>query len=372
MAKPAKAMENISESIDAVTLTPGEGTNLIVGSYIAGTYKRTLLFRGAPGIGKTSLARNAAIELRNTYPDFQYIEINPTMPADEVGGIPDLIRMEGQATRTDYAMPAWFPTAASNPDWRGIICLDDALQGDRMMQQVLANLIQARNLRGHALPEGAMVVATGNRMEDKAGVTRTLSHFADRMCWINIEANPNDWIEHFAIPKGIDQRVIGYIMMDKSKLNVFDPNADKCPTSRTWEAVSNWTKYLDTLKGPGKDNVRNKFAQAVLGGELGIGEATKYWAFCQLFGRLPDVKTLLSDPANAKIDYDLDVQYALVIAIANQMDDTNFAAALEYIDRIGPDLTSLAVKVGVGFNPKLLESKAFTKWSVKNQDVIVL
>ena len=87
MAKPAKAMENISESIDAVTLTPGEGANLIVGSYIAGTYKRTLLFRGAPGIGKTSLARNAAIELRNTYPDFQYIEINPTMPADEVGGI---------------------------------------------------------------------------------------------------------------------------------------------------------------------------------------------------------------------------------------------------------------------------------------------
>lgn len=360
-------IEKASVNADVVTLTPNEGTNLIVGMYKTGTYKRTPLLRGSPGCGKTSAVRQAAKELDKTYPGFQYVEINPTMPADEVGGIPDLIRVEGQATRTDYALPAWFPTAKDNPDWRGIICLDDALQGDRMMQQTLANLILARNLRGHALPEGAMIVATGNRMEDKAGVSRTLTHFADRMCWINIAAEPTAWIEDFAIPEGISEKVIGYILMDKSKLDMFDPNVEKCPTSRTWEAVSGHLKYLDTLS---VSSTKNKFAQAVLGGELGIGEATKFWAFCNLFGQLPDIDDLLKDPANAKINYSLDIQYALVIAIANHMDENNFANALEYIDRIGPDLTTLAVKVGTKAKPDLRKSPAWTKWAVKNQDVV--
>lgn len=360
-------IEQASNNMDAVTLTPNEGTNLIVGMYQVGTFHRTPLLRGSPGCGKTSAVRKAAKELALIYPGFKYIEINPTMPADEVGGIPDLIRKEGQATITDYALPAWFPR---DPNERGIICLDDALQGDRMMQQTLANLILARNLRGHKLPDGYMIVATGNRMEDKAGVTRTLTHFADRMCWINIAAEATAWVDDFAIPKGIDPRIIGYIMADKSKLDMFDPNIEKCPTSRTWEAVNGHLKYLDTLLQPGMEGLRNKMAQAVLAGELGMGEATKFWAHCQLFGRLPNIDDLLKDPKNASINFELDIQYALVIAIANKMDGSNFANALEYIDRIGPDMTTLAVKVGTKTKPELVKSEAWAKWSIKNQDVV--
>lgn len=363
-------IENASTSMDAIVLTPSEGTKIITGMYNAGVYKRTPLLRGSPGCGKTSAVRMAAEELRKAYPNFQYIEINPTMPADEVGGIPDLIRMEGQATRTDYALPKWFPKASENPDWKGIICLDDALQGDRMMQQTLANLILARNLRGHDLPEGAMIVATGNRMEDKAGVTRTLSHFADRMCWLNIAAEANAWINDFAIPKGLDQRIIGYIMFDKSKLDMFDPNVEKCSTSRTWEAVNGHLKFLDSFTDPSMGNARNKFAQAILAGELGMGEATAFWAFCNMFGSLPNIDDLLKDPANAPIDYKLDVQYALALAIANRIDEHNIAAALEYITRIGPDLTTLAAKVAFSKNSELKRTEAWAKWAIKNQDVV--
>lgn len=363
----AKAMENLSTKVDAITLTPKEGAALIVDSYNAGTYKRTLLFKGSPGIGKTSLARAAVEELRKTYPNFGYVEINPTMPADEVGGIPDLIRKEGQATVTDYALPAWWPT---DPESRGIICLDDALQGDRMMQQTLANLIHARNLRGHKLPDGWMIIATGNRMEDKAGVTRTLTHFADRMCHINIEADPDAWIEDFAMVRGISDKVIGYIMYDKSKLDAFDPDVEKCPTPRTWEAVSGWVNYLDTLNTPAMEKKRNKFAQSVLSGELGIGEATKFWAFCNLFGKLPDIDQLLKDPDNATTNFSLDVQYALIVAIANRLDDKNFGNALKYIDRIGPDFTTLAVKLGTKHKPDLRKSDEYKKWIIKNQDVV--
>lgn len=354
--------------VEEITLTPSECTMLLVGLYKAGNYYRTQCLTGSPGCGKTSAVRAAAQELAKIYPGFGYEEINPTMPADEVGGIPDLIRVEGHATMTDYALPKWF--GKLDPDWKGIICLDDALQGDRLMQQTLANLILARNLRGHALPKGAMIVATGNRVEDKAGVTKTLSHLADRMCTINVKTEPTSWVDNFAIPKGIDERVIAYIMRDKSKLDMFDPNLPKCATSRTWEAISGHLRYIDTLNGPGLDQVRNKMAQALLSGEIGMGEAISFHAFCGMFGRLPDIDDLLKNPSTAKVDYELDIQYALAISIAQRIDGGNFGAALEYIDRIGPDLTTVAIKLATKAKPELKTAPAWQAWAIKNQDVV--
>lgn len=365
--RPNNAMNAAAATVDAVTLSPQECIDLLVGTYETDTFDRAIVLKGSPGIGKSSLVEAAANKIAETIPGFGYIEINPTMPADEVAGIPDLVRVEGQATRTDYALPAWFPM---DPNWKGIINLDDGLQGDRMMQQVLANLIHARNLRNHKLPKGAMIVITGNRVEDKAGVTRTLSHLADRMTHINVASDVESWIDNFAVPNNLRDEIIGYITFDKSKLDMFDPNVEKSPTPRTWEAVSKRLKYLDTLNTPALQSTRNKMAQAVLGGELGQGEATRFWAFCNLWGKLPKVEDILKDPANFSIDYPLDQQYALTIAIANKLDDKNFAAALEYIDRIGADLSTLAIKVGTKHKPELRKSDAFVKWAIKNTNVV--
>jgi len=346
-----------------ITLNPTEAKDLIVGSYKAGfqVYKRPLLFKGAPGIGKSSIARQAADEL-----GIDYIEINPTMPADEVCGIPDLIRVEGHATKTDYALPAWFPTEADNPEWKGIINFDDALQGDKMMQQTLANLIHARNLRGHPMPKGAMIVVTGNRMEDKAGVTKTLTHFADRMCHINVEADPQAWIDDYAIPNNIDSRVLAYIMNDKAKLNVFNPNATKGPTSRTWDAVSNRLIHVDMM--PSKS--RTKLAQATLSGELGVGEAVSFWAFCERYADMPNLDEILKNPDTADINHKLDIKYAIACALSSRVDNTTFASAMTYLDRIGGDLSVLLAKLAGKRSPALLKSRAWIDWAMKNQDLI--
>lgn len=363
--KAAKAMDNEALGSGNVTLTPEEAKELLVGVYLSGRFTRTNMLRGAPGIGKTAITKQAAAELAKLIPGFDYIEINPTMPADEVCGIPDLIRMEGQATKTDYAMPIWFPT---DPEWKGIICLDDAAQGDRMMQQTLANLIHARNLRGHHLPEGAMIVATGNRVEDKAGVTKTLTHFADRMDYIDIEADAQSWIDNFAIPKQLDPRIIAYIHMDKSKLNGFNPNAEKNTTSRSWEAVNDALVFLDTVKDTTK---RNKFAQSKIGGAIGIGEGIKFWAFCTRFEDMPDLDAILADPENHDADFKPDIKYAVTLALAQRLDNTNFTAATTFVDRLGQDFTVLLIKVALKRHPALKEAKAFTTWMVKNQKIIL-
>lgn len=365
----ARKNSTISNSSDVIELTPNEGAELIVGIYNSGNFDRTLLFRGSPGIGKTSFVRQAADKLRETDPDFHYIEVNPTMPADEVGGIPDLIRETGKATVTDYAMPKWYPTAEANPNWRGIICLDDALQGDKMMQQTLANLIQARTLRNHPLPKGAMIIATGNRIEDNAGVTRMLSHLADRLTVLNVAADAETWISNYALPNGVDERIIAYIQQHPDKLNKFDPKLEKCATPRTWAAVNTRMAYIDSLKDR-DDGTHAKFAQALLAGELGMGEATVFWAFCTQWGRLPDTDAILIDPDKVSSDIDIDLQYATTMALAKKMGPDNMLNALSYIKRLSPDLTAMAVKIGATTKPELKNSAAFVQWAVDNQEFI--
>lgn len=361
MARTAKVLA--SETTDAIVLSPSEGTKLITGLYSAGAFDRTLLFRGPPGVGKTTMVRAAAGEL-----GIDYIEVNPTMPADEVGGIPDLIRKEGEVTKTDYAMPAWFPR---DPNYKGILCLDDALQGDKLMQQTLANLIQARNLRGHPLPKGVMIVATGNRVEDNAGVTRMLSHLADRLTPINIEPDTMAWINDYAIPNGIDERIISFIQQYRDALNQFDPKLPKCPTSRTWAALSTRMAYIDSLNTPDTQDIYQKFAQAIIMGELGMGMGTKFWAYCQIHDKLPDIDDILKNPKDAKVDFEPDLQYATAVAVSKRMDKDTFSNALEYVERLGgADLTAMVVKLGTREKPELKTSPAFTKWAMSSQEMI--
>lgn len=359
----ARAKTIATDTTNSVTLNPTEVTELICGLYEANAYDRTPMFRGAPGLGKTTSVRAAADKLRQTYPDFGYVEINPTMPADEVGGIPDLIRREGQPTTTDYALPAWYPR---DPNSRGILCLDDMAQGDKMMQTTLANLIQAKNLRTHPLPKGWMIVATGNRAEDNAGSNRLLTHLGDRLTMFTIEADPKAWINDFALPNGVDDRIISYIQQYPDKLNQFDPKAEKCATSRTWAAVSTRMAYIDSLKD--KPHYE-KFATAILAGELGMGEACVFWAYCNIYGRTPDIDNILANPLTASIDYEMDIRYATAVAIAKRMDTATISNALAYMDRVDPDLAAMVVKLGCRNKPELKDSDAFEAWCMNNQEL---
>ncbi len=357
-----------SKDADVVTLTPTEGCELIVGLYQANAFTRVPNFLGPPGIGKTSFVRDAVKRLREIHGnDFYYQEINPTMPLEEVGGIPDLIRTEGQPTVTDYAMPVWFPRKKDNPDLRGIICLDDAMQGDKQMQITLANLIQARNLRGHELPDGVMIVATGNRSTDNAGSNKMLSHLADRMTVFNIEADPLSWINDFAIPNGVDGRIVAYIKQYQDRLNQFDPKATKCPTSRTWAALSSRMDYIDSLKGTKN---HEKFATAIIVGELGMAAGSMFWTYCSMFDKMPDLDAIIADPIGSSIDYSIDIRHATAVSLAKRLNSENFNNVLAYINRFDADLGAMVVKLGANNNPGIMNTEMFVDWATKNQELL--
>jgi MoxR-like ATPase len=126
---------------------------------------------GAPGGGKTSIVREVADELGVAYVERHL----PTMLVEDFG----VLYPKRDTDDLGYRLPDWFPVKGKAPE-EGILCFDDRNQAGNDLQKVLANIQQARNLHGHYLPDGWMVVSTGNRQSDRAGSNRVLSHLADR------------------------------------------------------------------------------------------------------------------------------------------------------------------------------------------------
>ena len=141
--------------------------------------QRTVCIEGSPGGGKTTIVHELAKEL-----DVPCIEKHmPTMLVEDFG-----ILFPNGDESLHYKLPDWFPVKGKAPE-RGILLFDDRNQANADLQKVLANICQARTLHGVSMPDGWMVVSTGNRQSDRAGANRVLSHLRNRETVLELETH---------------------------------------------------------------------------------------------------------------------------------------------------------------------------------------
>lgn len=311
--------------------------------------KRTTCIEGPPGGGKTSLVQEAAKQL-----GVEYIEVHmPTMLVEDFGvPYPD-------GDKLSYKLPHWWP---SDPSSEGILCFDDRNQASADLQKVLANICQARNLHGHKLPDGWMVVSTGNRQSDRAGANRVLSHLRNRETVYQMATNLDDWTT-WALAEGVKPELVAFLRFAPHLLHDFDPNREANATPRSWvEGVSAVIGVVpEAAEFP-------SFCGAV-----GDGPASEFSAFLKIYRDLPSPDAVLLDPENYPIDKFLnkpDVCYALSAALANKANDKNFKAVLKFINRLPGEFGVLCAKLATSRDKKLQHSAAFTQWAVENQDVL--
>jgi len=356
----------------AAQLTTQEAIDLLVRYYEynlrSGLSGRPLEFLGSPGIGKTAAAKAAAKILAERIPGFQLIIIAPsTTPADELGGIPMFdVRVETGETILHYALPYWLITEHMQPDWKGFIVLDDARQCQGDQQKVLGNFIYERTMRGKRIPNGVQFVLTGNRMEDRAGVVKELTHYSGRKTTLFQLPDLDTWTL-WAVENGIRDEVIGFVNFRRDFFSAFDANREKNPNPRTWEAVS---RHMDFVTGSGM-GTDSKTALGMYAGEVGPGAATEFFAFAELFGNMPDLDNIIKNPGSADIPARPDLRYAVTMALAGRVEAKNFKSILEYAGRISVEHAALVVTISCTRNRSLTTSAAFSEWVQKNKNIII-
>jgi len=312
--------------------------------------QRTVCIEGSPGGGKTTIVQQVAKEL-----DVPYIERHmPTMLVEDFG-IPMVM---GDNEALSYKLPDWFPVKGKSPD-KGILCFDDRNQANADLQKVLANICQARNLHGVPLPDGWMVVSTGNKQSDRAGANRVLSHLRNRETVVELETHLDDW-SSWAIDNDVKPEVISFIRFRPNLLHDFDPQRDQNATPRSWvEGVS------DVLGVVASDAEYECFKGAV-----GEGAAAEFVGYLRIFRKLPNPDNILINPTTAEVPTDPATLYALSGAIAQRSTVANFDRVCTYSERMPPEFSVLTISYAARKNPDLANTQAFNKWAIAHQDVL--
>ena len=222
-----------------------------------------VLLLGSPGIGKTAIFRQLGLPVA-------VYEGPGTDDLDVKGFVfPDNINKT-----SFYGKSPLYP-----PFDKGILLIDELASARPEVMVALHSLFGERRLGVHKLPEGVVPMATGNRVQDRAGARQLLTALEDRITVIEVVPDVKVWLEEFAIQAGIHPLIISFLAHDANKrfLDTFEEAkiGESFATPRSWEIVS---RYLYALEedGKGLDNSKRPILEAILESKLGVAVATQF------------------------------------------------------------------------------------------------
>jgi len=308
-----------------------------------------VLITGAPGIGKSDIVdgarMDAGADLILSHPAVE----DPT----DTKGLPWIV--DGHAVFTPFgdlrrAVDATRPTV-----W----FFDDLGQASPAVQAAKMQLLLARQVNGHVLPDCVTFIAATNRRTDRAGVSGILEPVKSRFATI-VELTPdlNDWCT-WALAHGVPAEVIAFLRFRPDLLSAFVPTADlqNSPSPRTWNHVGK----LLTLDLPATVQA------TAIAGAVGPTAGTEFCAFLQMFRELPSVDAILVDPNGTPIPDKPSTLYALCGALAYRATAANFARVATFAERLlsnrKGEFGSLLVRDAVRRTPDLQHTAAYVRLS---------
>lgn len=326
-------------------------------------------FVGDPGVGKTAISRQAVkelqLELGSSIVVNHFQAIIAQYDPGELSGLPfvsnvpikrvvngkEVIVEEQRLVRL---RPDFLPDIEDPTQSVGIFNLDELPQAVLMGQNVVSQLVNEWRIGHHKVSQGITMCCTGNRPENKAGTTPIPAHLKDRLMYIYVKADYEEWLR-YAAGNGLNKFVRAYIRTNPAALSMFVPGADSCPTPRSWEKVSE--AYNMTLE--------NDIRLAAICGQVGVGEAHNIEAFVRLRDKLPDPDMVIANPLTAPIlgNDQADVLHLLISSLADKTNKQNISNVFTYLDRL-PNKEFIGAYAQDAFSrdPSLLQTKEGTDW----------
>ena len=169
---------------------------------------------GGPGTAKSMIAQQVATAGNRQYVDVRALLLDPV----DLRGIP----WRDSDGRTRWASPVFLPPTDDAGLW--LINLEELPSCVPMVQAALYQLALERKVGEYALPEGASLIACGNREGDRGVVHRMPTPLASRFVHLEIRVDAEDWLA-WAASNGIAPEVLFFIQLEPTLLHQFDPQS---------------------------------------------------------------------------------------------------------------------------------------------------
>jgi hypothetical protein len=306
--------------------------------------RRPLYLWGPPGVGKSSVVRQAAEKAVLEVLDLRAVLLDPV----DLRGLP----------RIEDGIALWCPPAFLPKDGAGVLFLDELAQAPPLVQAACLQLCLDRRVGEYQLPEGWGIIAASNRQEDRAGAHRLISPLLNRFVHLDLEVSHEDW-QAWAVGAGIAPEVRSFLRYRPALLFQFDPmsNQRSFPTPRSWSFVS------EVLP-----RTPSELLHPVVTGCVGEGPSAEFVGFVRICKDLPDLDQVLRQPTTTTVPQQPAVLYALVGALVEkcrQADQATLSAFVQYGTRLPDEFGVLAMRDVLAINPKLISLPAAQTWLTK-------
>ena len=331
-----------------------------------------IMLRGPMGIGKSSILPMLREYLGDEY-EYVYFDMTAKAEGDTAIPFPD----------KEAGVMRFFTNEALklHTGKRVVVLLDELPKSPRSIQQMVMPMFEnPKRIADKLLPEGSIIIATGNLSEEGLGDT-FLAHTMNRFTVIEVrQATPDEWLV-WGAANGIHPVVLAWVFQNPTALasfrdDDFDPSnayvsnpkrvqVGQVVTPRSLERVSNiiWQ--------------REKFSEntllAALIGTFGEPAARDIHHFIVFQDELPSRELILKAPDTAPIPTSAGAIITLLFNLERAVDAETMTPIMKYVSRMEAEpqavfCTALArnkVKQTIAFR-----NSAFTKWAAENADIL--
>lgn len=325
-------------TVNTVPVSAGQGLAVLRQAWAAqraGALTASFMLHGRPGVGKTEIVRQLAAEQGARLFDLRLTTIEP----QDLRGLP---YYDHATRRTLWYRPEDLPDDPAAP---ALLFLDELTAAAPQLHPAVYGLLQERRVGPHVLPPSVFVVAAGNGAEDGAVAYEMGTALSDRLIHLRIEANAADWLENFAVPRGLHPAVTAFLRIRPDLLETIPQALDRgqviACTPRSWERAS---RILTAVPD-------RAAARLMLAGTLGDAVAAEFQLIADDIAATVDAARLL-----AAADRDRPALYpasmhglhALIHAVVGGLAAGNAAASIaaladiRRLDRLRPDAPAFA------------------------------
>lgn len=305
-------MPSISQTIEIAT------------SVLSHNPSQSIYMSGAPGVGKTTIAYKIAENLG--IPRDRVLLFRPSLrdPVDLMG-VPSV----DHTTKTTSFNPPKELHAFKKGSGKGLILWDELAQSVPMMQNAIAGSLLDRELGGLEIDKDVIQIATGNRVQDKAGSNKIVSQLGNRVLHIEVETSLDDWCK-WALANTIDPLLVAFMRLRPALLFDFDPNRLSNATPRSWEMVSRLPSTLG-----------ESAYQYAVSGLVGEGAAAEWVGTRKIMANMPNIQAIIDNPLTADIPQEAAIKFAVTGALAQRTSKDNAGRVLSFMLRLPREFMAL-------------------------------
>jgi MoxR-like ATPase len=226
-------------SVNTMPVSAGEAFETLLQGWqaqSAGGMTASWMLHGRPGIGKTEIVQQLADRTGSVLFDLRLTTIEP----QDLRGLP---YYDHAAQRTVWYRPEDLPDGLGEDRRPAILFLDELTAAAPSLQPTVYGLLQERRVGRHRLPDSTFIVAAGNAVEDGAIAYEMGTALSDRLIHLSLRAQAADWLDRYAVPRGLDPAVIAFIRTRPDLLETTEDALRRgqmiACTPRSWARVAN-------------------------------------------------------------------------------------------------------------------------------------